>query len=199
MGPFELVAVGVSAGGLDAVCTLLGGLPADLGMAVVVVQHRSRESDALCEVWQGCTALRVNDAMDKTPIEAGNVYVAPPDYHVLVERGHLSLSLDAPELYSRPSIDVALESAADAYGARAVGVVLTGANHDGARGLRAIVDRGGYAIVQDPATAEVALMPAAALRAVPEAEVLPLSHIAERLVTLQPPAATPGENRSWTR
>lgn len=192
---FELVMVGVSAGGLDAVCTLLSGLPADFGMAVAVVQHRSRDSDALCEVWQDCTPLRVHEVMDKSPIQPGNVYVAPPDYHALVEDGFFSLSLDAPELYSRPSIDVAFETAADSMRGRVVGVVLTGANHDGARGLRRIVDRKGYAIVQDPRTAEVAVMPAAALRAVPEAEVLPLAEIAARLVSLQLPATAQREAR----
>ncbi|HEV2145871.1 MAG TPA: chemotaxis protein CheB [Longimicrobiaceae bacterium] len=190
-----LVMIGVSAGGLDAVCTLLRGLPEDFRMALVVVQHRSKDSDALCEVLQECTPLPVHEATDKASAEQGKVYLAPPDYHLLLEDGYFSLSTDAPEMYSRPSIDVAFESAADAYGARVVGVVLTGANHDGARGLRRIVDRGGTALVQDPATAEVAVMPAAALRAVPEAEVLTLPRIAERLLTLQTPPATPGGKR----
>ncbi len=191
----EIVMVGVSAGGLDAVCTLLGGLPRDFRMAIVVVQHRSKDSDALCEVLQDCTPLAIQEAMDKASAEPGNVYLAPPDYHTLLEPGYFSLSTDAPEMYSRPSIDVAFESAADAYGDRAVGVVLTGANHDGARGLRRIVDRGGVALVQDPRTAEVAVMPAAALRAVPEAEVLTLEGIAARLVTLQSSPARPREKR----
>lgn len=187
--------VGVSAGGLDAVCTLLGRLPDDFGMAVVVVQHRSKDSDALCEVLQDCTRLSIHEATDKTSLEPANVYLAPPDYHLLVEEGHVSLSTDAPEMFSRPSIDVAFESAADTYGPRAVGVVLTGANRDGARGLRRIADRGGAALVQDPATAEVSVMPAAALRAVPEAETLTLEGIAARLVALQAPPARPRETR----
>jgi len=191
----EIVMVGVSAGGLDAVCTLLRGLPADFAMAVVVIQHRSKESEALCEVLQDCTPLGIQEVVDKTPVEPGNVYLAPPDYHLLVEEGNFSLSLDAPELYSRPSIDVAFESAAETYGPRVVGVVLTGANHDGARGLRRIVDRGGHAVVQDPATAEVAVMPAAARRRVPEAVVLPLGEIAAHLSTLQPSATAPREDR----
>lgn len=193
--PRDLVLVGVSAGGLDAVCALLRRLPADFGMAVVVVQHRSKDSDALCEVLQDCTPMGIHEATDKAPLEPGNVYLAPPDYHLLVEEGYFSLSTDAPEMYSRPSIDVAFESAADAYGGRAVGVVLTGANHDGARGLRRIADRGGVALVQDPLTAEVKVMPTAALRAVPEAEVLSLEGIAARLVALQTSPATPREKR----
>lgn len=184
---YELVIVGVSAGGLDAVCSLLSGLPEDFAMAIVVVQHRSKDSDALCEVLQDCTSMPVQEVTDKDLISPGRVYLAPPDYHLLVEEGSFALSTDAPELYSRPSIDVAFESVADTYGARAVGVVMTGANHDGAKGLRHIADRGGYVIVQEPRTAEVAVMPAAALRAVPEAEVLPLGEVAKRLLTLQPP------------
>jgi two-component system, chemotaxis family, protein-glutamate methylesterase/glutaminase len=181
----SVVIVGVSAGGLDAVCTLLGALPRDFGLAFVVVQHRSKDSNALCEVLAECTPLPVHEVTDKTPLAPGEVFLAPPDYHLFLEQGYFSLSLDAPELYSRPSIDVAFESAAESYGAEVVGIVLTGANHDGAKGLRRIVDRGGLAFVQDPATAEVGVMPAAAIKAVPEAEVLPLAGIARRLAALQ--------------
>lgn len=190
-----IVMIGASAGGLDAVCTVLRGLPADLPFAIALVQHRSRESEALCDVLQGCSLLPVQEATDKTEIEPGHVYLAPSDYHLLVEDGHFSLSLDAPEMYSRPSIDVAFESAAESYRDRVVGVVLTGANQDGSRGLRHLVDLGGGAIVQDPETAEVRVMPIAAMRAVPEAEVLPLSGIAARLRTLQPPRAPAREER----
>jgi two-component system, chemotaxis family, protein-glutamate methylesterase/glutaminase len=182
----RIAMIGVSAGGLDAVCTLIGTLPEGCVLALVVVQHRSKDSNALCEVLSDCTVLPVHEVTDKTPIEPGHVYLAPPDYHLLLdEEGFFSLSTDAPELYSRPSIDVAFESAADAYGARVVGVVLTGANHDGAKGLRRVVDCGGHALVQDPATAEVAVMPRAARAAVPEAEVLSLPAIAARLIELQ--------------
>jgi two-component system chemotaxis response regulator CheB len=190
-----IVMIGASAGGLDAVCTVLRGLPDELAFAVVIVQHRSKESDALCEVLQSCSRLPLHEATDKTEIEAGHVYLAPSDYHLLVDVGHFSLSLDAPEMYSRPSIDVAFETAADSYRDRVVGVVLTGANQDGSRGLRHVVDLGGGAIVQDPETAEVRVMPTAALRAVPEAEVLPLSGIAPRLLTLQPARAPAREER----
>ena len=128
-------------------------------------------------------------------IEAGNVYLAPPDYHLLLGDGYFSLSVDAPERYSRPSIDIAFESAADAYHARVIGVVLTGANQDGARGLRYIIDQGGAGIVQDPASAEVRVMPAAAIRAAPQAEVLPLASIAARLISMQPARAAKREGR----
>lgn len=180
----DLVVIGTSAGGLDALCVLLGTLPRDFAAPILVVQHRSRDSDALCEVLQDCTPLRLQDATDKQPLDVGHVYLAPPDYHALVEPGHLTLTVDEPVVYSRPSIDVAFETAADAYGPGVVGVVLTGANRDGAAGLRRIVDAGGRAIVQSPETAEVPVMPAAAAALVPEAEVLQLGAIAARLTAL---------------
>lgn len=191
----RLVVIGVSAGGLNALCTLLGTLPADYGSALVVVQHRSRESVELCEVLQECSALPVQEVVDKDALEPGRVYLAPADYHLLVEEDHLALSTDAPQLYSRPSIDVAMESAARSHGARVVGVVLTGANHDGARGLRTIVDHGGTALVQDPASAEVPRMPEAARAAVPEATVLPLVAIAPYLKVLDRGEAAPHSGR----
>jgi two-component system chemotaxis response regulator CheB len=171
------VAVGVSAGGLLALRTLVSGLPADFDIPVAVVQHRSRDSELLCELLQECSHLEVAEASDKESIVPGRVYVAPPDYHLIVEPGYFALSTDEPVRFSRPSIDVMFASAADAYALDAIGVVLTGANADGARGLRKIVDRGGHAIVQDPATAEVRVMPQAAIRAVPEACVLPMPEI----------------------
>ena len=176
--------VGVSAGGLEAVSTLLRGLPADFGMAMVVVQHRSRDSTALCDLLQDASALPVHEVMDKDPIVPGQVYLAPPDYHLLVEDGHFALSCEEPQLFSRPSIDLAFESAADSHGRAVVGVILTGANSDGSRGLRSVQDAGGLAIVQSPATAEVPTMPAAAQRAVPEAESLRLEDLAARLSEL---------------
>ncbi|HEU0051810.1 MAG TPA: chemotaxis protein CheB [Longimicrobium sp.] len=181
---FRLVAVGVSAGGLHALRTLVDGLPRDYPLPLAVVQHRSRDSEHLCELLQECSPLRVAEVTDKEPISPGVVYVAPPDYHLLVDDGWFSLSVDPPVRYSRPSIDVMFESAADAYGPGVIGVVLTGANADGAAGLRAIADAGGHAVVQDPATAEVRAMPAHALKAVPEACVLPLEKIAAHLAAI---------------
>ena len=194
---YDLVVIGVSAGGLDALCTLMSGLPADFALAVVIVQHRSKDSDALCEVLQDCSDFPLHEVLDKDSLAPGHIYIAPADYHLLVEKGHFSLSTDEPERYSRPSIDVTFMSAADSYGPRAIGIVLTGANADGSAGLRRIVERGGHAIVQDPATAEVAVMPRAALRAVPEAEVLPLAEIAGRLRRLQAAPAARAEKPAW--
>ena len=157
---------------------VLGGLPPRFNVPVVIVQHRHRDSDQLLvSLLQEHTTLRVQEVEDQTEIEGGCVYVAPPDYHVLVDKGTLALSTDEPVRYSRPSIDVTFESAADAYAAATIGVVLTGANDDGSRGLRRIADRGGRAIVQDPATADSAVMPTAALRAVPNADVAKLDEI----------------------
>jgi len=184
-GGLALVVVGTSWGGLDALSQLLAGLPADFPVPVAVVQHRGREAGGLLrELLQAVTRLAVLDVEDKEPMMSSHVYLAPPDYHLLVERGHFSLSVDPPVRYSRPSVDVLFNSAADVYDRSVVGVVLTGANDDGARGLRCIADHGGVAIVQDPATAASPVMPRAAQQLVPEAEVLPLEHIPDRLLTL---------------
>ena len=175
---YDLVVVGTSWGGLAALRTLVSGLPASFTMAVVLVQHRHKDSDHLLRtLLQERTALEVCEVEDKMPLEHGRIYVAPPDYHTLIEPGHLSLSTEAPVRFSRPSIDVTFLSAADSYGHRSVGIVLTGANADGSEGLRRISDRGGMAIVQDPATAESPLMPSAAMKAVPRARVMALDEM----------------------
>jgi two-component system chemotaxis response regulator CheB len=185
MMPRALVVIGASWGGLGALTTLVGGLPADFGGAVVLVQHRSRDSTAaLAEIIQDSSTLPVCEIEDKAPIVPGHVHVAPSDYHLLVESDHFSLSVDAPQRYSRPSIDVTFESAAHAFGRDAIGVILTGANADGSQGLRTVVDRGGRAIIQDPETAESPTMPKAALAAVPTGVVLPLDRIARELVRM---------------
>jgi len=181
---YDFLAIGVSAGGLDALTTIFSGLAPDFPLSICVVQHRSRDSSAMCELLQDVSALLVQEVVDKMPIEASHVYLAPPDYHVLVEEGYFSLSTDVPVRYSRPSIDVMFQSVADVFGKRAVGLVLTGANADGADGLRRITMAGGLPVVQDPATAEVAVMPQAALNAVPESRVVPLAEMASFLTEL---------------
>jgi two-component system chemotaxis response regulator CheB len=185
-GARDLVAVGASWGGLQALRTVLRGLPPELGAALVVVQHRSADSHptALRDLLAAVTALCVRDADDKCALEPGHVYMAPPDFHTMVEREHLELSVDAAVGYSRPSIDVLFESAAESFRDRCVGVVLTGANADGAAGLARIAELGGAAIVQDPESAERPEMPRAALAAVPSATVVPLDAIADVLVEL---------------
>ncbi|HEX4681243.1 MAG TPA: chemotaxis protein CheB [Gemmatimonadaceae bacterium] len=182
---YEIVVVGTSWGGLLALKELIAGLPATFGLPVVVVQHRHRQSDNLLStLLQDSTPLPVCEIEDKAPIVGGQVHVAPADYHLLVEDGYFSLTTDEPVRYSRPSIDVTFQSAADTYGGRTVGIVLTGANADGSRGLKRIFDRGGLAFVQTPQTAESPTMPAAALRCVPESRVLTIAEIARELAAL---------------
>jgi two-component system chemotaxis response regulator CheB len=189
-GATRLVVIGASWGGLHALSTIVQALPPTLAAPILVVQHRSKDAAGLLvELLQDVTALRVLEAEDKEPLVDGQVYVAPPDYHVLVDDGHLALSTDAAVRFSRPSIDVALASAGDAFKERAIGVVLTGANDDGSRGLRHVVDRGGWGIVQSPETAEVRTMPEAALRllrssASPRWIVAALDQVARELVAL---------------
>jgi two-component system chemotaxis response regulator CheB len=181
--PGRLVAIGASWGGLKALRTVLAGLPGDLDAAVVVAQHRSPDASATyLELLGAATSLRVCEPGDKDDLTRGTVYVAAPDYHLLVEGRHLALSLEDRVVHARPSIDVLLQSAAEAFGSRCVGVVLTGANEDGARGLARVLELGGAGIVQDPAEAERPEMPRAALAAAPEAIVAPLAGIPRLLV-----------------
>jgi two-component system chemotaxis response regulator CheB len=190
---YSIVVVGTSWGGLNALRELVGALPADFRIPAVLVQHRHRQSDHLLSTFlQERTRMDVVEVEDKMPIEPGTLFVAPADYHLLIDRGFFSLSTDPPVRYSRPSIDVTFYSAADAYGASTIGVVLTGANSDGSRGLRRIFDRGGLALVQEPSTAESPTMPSAALRCVPEATVKPIAQIAATLVAAGSEAAKAG-------
>jgi two-component system chemotaxis response regulator CheB len=185
-GAHELVVIGASWGGLDVLRAILGQLPAELDAAVVIAQHRSPDSHktAFRDLLSAVTRLRVIEAADKDELRAGTAYIAAPDYHLLVEPGRVSLSTDEPVLYARPSIDVLLETAAESYRERCVGVVLTGANDDGSRGLARVVELGGTAIVQDPETAQRDEMPRAALQAAPAALVIPVAEIAPLLVDL---------------
>jgi two-component system chemotaxis response regulator CheB len=194
MPRYAIAVVGTSWGGLAALRELVSCLPPDLAVPVVIVQHRHKMSDeALPKLLQDRTSLPVCEAEDKMPIEPGRVYVAPADYHLLVERdGYFTLSVEEPVRYSRPSIDVTFTSAADAFGARTIGVVLTGANADGSAGLKRIAERGGATLVQEPATAESPAMPAAALKEVPSARVMVLSQIGSAVGNL---ASLPDERR----
>jgi two-component system chemotaxis response regulator CheB len=176
---YDVIVIGTSWGGLQALSRLLDGLDDAVHQPIVVAQHRSVHADdsVLKELLQGHTARVVCDPDDKTPLERDHVYIAPPDYHVLLEDGHVALSTDAPVQYARPSIDVLFDSAAATYGERAVGIVLTGANEDGAAGLAKIKDRGGVAIVQEPSTSARRTMPDAAIAATSADAILPLEEI----------------------
>lgn len=182
---FQIIVVGASRGGLDALRTLLSGLPNDLPVPLAIVQHRAMESDdGLPNTLGGSSALPIRQVEDKDPVASGQVYLAPAGYHLLVETGRFALSTEGPVNYSRPSVDVLFESASDAYGRGVLGVVLTGTSADGARGVRKIKDRGGTVIVQRPDTAESEVMPAAAIAAARVDQVLLLERIAPRLVEL---------------
>ncbi|MDB4945513.1 MAG: CheB methylesterase [Labilithrix sp.] len=179
----SVVVVGSSAGGLHALEAILGRLPADFPVPVVAVQHRARaSSDVYASLIGRSTKLPVREIDDDDALCGPGVYLAPPDYHVLIEPGWIALSIDEPVSYSRPSIDVLFESAADAYGAGVVGVLLTGANADGAKGLARIKQAGGIAIVQDPATAESPEMPTAGIAATQVDCVAALEAIAGEIV-----------------
>jgi len=180
-----MIVVGGSLGGFNAVQSILADLPLQFQTPVAIVLHRNREPGSLLQdgLQRRC-ALPVVEVDDKEPIEPGHVYLGPPDYHLLVERTHFALSADQPVNYARPSIDVLFESAADAFGSALIGVVLTGASQDGARGAARIRARGGIVIVQDPASAERPEMPVAALAAAPTCQVQPLERIAPMLLRL---------------
>ena len=181
----EIVVAGTSLGGLRALETLLAGIPDDFRVPLAIVQHRRADSDnVLARLLRRATSLRVCEPQDKEPIVPGHIYIAPPDYHLLVEPGAFALSTDAPVCSARPSIDVLFESAADAYGSRVIGVVMTGANSDGARGAARIHAVGGMVIVQDPADAECPVMPKAVLQIVDPDYVLPLCQIGATLARL---------------
>lgn len=177
----ELVVIGASWGGLQAVALLLDHLPQAFECPVVLVQHRSPAPSQLATILARHTRWRVMEADDKLAVQPSSLYLAPPGYHLLVERDHLSLSTEGPVAWSRPSIDVTFASAADAYADRLVAVVLTGANADGAAGLARVAHRGGITIVQEPSSAAEDAMPLAAIAAVPDALVLPIEGIALEL------------------
>lgn len=182
----DFVAVGASAGGVEALTVLLQALPPDFPLAIAVVLHippgRLNPMPALFA--ERCS-LPVVEAVDKDAIKAGTVYFAPADYHLLVEPdGTFALSVDAAVHYSRPSIDLLFESAAESYGNRMLGIVLTGASADGAAGLRAVRAQGGRAWVQDPDTARSAAMPRAAIEIAGADDILELSSLAANLSRL---------------
>lgn len=181
--PDQAVAIGASAGGVQALLTLLPTLPADFPWPIFIVLHVPADrGNVLAPLFEAKCRLEVKEAEDKETARPGVVYFAPSNYHLLVEsNGDLALSSDEAVNYSRPSIDVLFESAADAYGAGLTGVILTGANEDGAAGLSAVAAAGGIALVEEPAAAYAKAMPQAARNACDAALALPLERIAEHL------------------
>jgi two-component system, chemotaxis family, protein-glutamate methylesterase/glutaminase len=181
----DVVVIGASSGGLHALQKLLGALPADLPVPVAVVQHRHRDSDdSLLSILRSVTPLQLLEPDDKEPLRPAHVYFAPPDYHLLLAEGGCELSTDAPVSFARPSVDVLFESAADAFGAGVLAVVLTGANSDGVEGARRVQAAGGMVVVQDATTAEAPQMPQAVIDAGVAHHVLPLEGIAPLLIEL---------------
>ncbi len=187
MSRFQAIVMGASAGGVTALLSVLAPLPRGFSLPVICVLHLPDDRDSqLAEVFGRKLGRPVREARDKESIEAGIIYVAGSGYHLSVERDRsLSLSQEDRVHYSRPSIDILFESAADAYGEALVGVLLTGANEDGATGLARIHQLGGLSIVQDPAQAQVATMPAAALVRHRPDHILPLNGIGHLLAKLE--------------
>ena len=182
----QFIAIGTSLGGTAALQVLLPMLSPELPAAVALVFHRGQGSDqTLIHFLQTYCRLPVEEAHDKTPIHPGHLYVAPADYHLLVEDDHFALSTEAPVSFARPSIDVLFESVAEAYAHNAACVVLTGAGHDGAAGLAAIKRHGGLTLVQLPVTAKSRHMPDAAIATGMVDHVLPVEDIASLLAKWQ--------------
>jgi two-component system chemotaxis response regulator CheB len=184
---YKAIVMGSSSGGMGALKAILPALPANYGIPLIIVQHIGASSDSYwIEALNKLCMLEVKEADEKEKVMPGYVYIAPPNYHLLVEKDEtLSLANDERVNYAKPSIDVLFETAADAYGRHLAGVVLTGSNNDGAAGLKKIKACGGLAIVQDPATAESSYMPAAAVEAVKPDHILPLEKIADLLRRLK--------------
>jgi two-component system chemotaxis response regulator CheB len=182
---FEIVVIGTSTGGLKALQVLLSGLPVEFRLPVVIVQHRGKGAESgLCEFLTKFCSLPVSEPEDKEPVMPGRVYLAARDYHLLLEAGSFALSTDHAVGFARPSIDVLFESAADEYQEGAIGVILTGANRDGARGLAKIKASGGTTVIEDPFAAACPEMPQAALALTRADWILSLPEIAPRLFLL---------------
>lgn len=196
---FEIVVVGASIGGLKALQSLLSGLPRDFSLPVVMVQHRGNDSDiGLCEYLARSSSLPVREPEDKEVVLPGHAYLAPRDYHLLIEKRSFALSTDPPVTFARPSIDVLFEAAADEYEKGVIGVILTGANRDGAHGLAKIKSRGGLTLVEEPASATCGEMPQAAIDLTEVDWILPLPEIApclDRLSNSVTPRGLPEQGR----
>lgn len=182
----EAIVIGASAGGSKALDTILSNLPENFSLPVILVQHRMFDSDNyFVELLNNKCALLVKEADEKEHIKPGVVYIAPPDYHLLIEKNKtLSLSIDEPVRYARPSIDVLFESASETFGAALVGILLTGANNDGSDGIKKIKENGGLTVVQDPSSAEFTRMPDSAIATNCVDHILPLDRISQFIVKI---------------
>ena len=186
---YEAIVMGVSSGGLSALKTLFSRLPKDFNTPIIIVQHNNPLSENLwIKLLNDKSNLEIKEADEKESIEPGKVYIAPPNYHLLIEKNKtFTLTVDERINFARPSIDVLFESAADAYRNKLIGIVLTGSNNDGTDGIKRIQEYGGLVVIQDPKTAESAYMPASAMAAVQPDYVLPLESIADLLLKITKP------------
>jgi two-component system chemotaxis response regulator CheB len=181
---YEVVVIGASWGGLNAVGSILAAIPDDFQVPIVVAQHRAASDHGnLAQSLGQRSALPVEEVDDKSSLEQGRVYIAPSDYHTMLDGHAFSLSTDEHVHFSRPAIDVLFESAADSFGPQVIGVVLTGANRDGAEGLLRVKESGGYTIVQDPSSASQPVMPQAAIDTARPHTIVPLDKIPAVLAT----------------
>ncbi|HTA83808.1 MAG TPA: chemotaxis protein CheB [Bacteroidia bacterium] len=183
---YEAIVIGVSSGGMNAMKVIFSILPRSFITPIIIVQHIGANST---NQWIGLlndtTTLSIKEADEKEKIENGKVYIAPPNYHLLIEKDKtFSLTIGERVSYARPSIDVLFESAAEAYQNKLIGVILTGSNSDGTKGMKRIKECGGLAIIQDPKTAESSYMPASAISAIQPDYILPLKDLSELLVEL---------------
>jgi two-component system chemotaxis response regulator CheB len=183
---YECLVIGASAGGSEAISIILGALPPDLAIPIIIVQHIASDGGKLMlQRLSSLSSLPVKEADEKERIYPGQVYLAPANYHLLIEEDHtFSLSVDEKVSYSRPAINVLFETAAEVYRERLVGIVLSGANADGAQGLKRIQELGGFTIVQNPETAHTRIMPEAALNACQADMVLDIPEIAPFLIKM---------------
>ena len=186
---YEAIVIGTSSGGMNALKFLFSALPVDFSIPIIIVQHISPRSDnQWIKLLNSNSKLYLKEADEKEKIEHGKVYIAPPNYHLMIERDKtFSLTIDERVNYSRPSIDVLFESAAEAYKNKLIGVILTGSNNDGTKGIKRIKEYGGLTIAQDPETAESAYMPASAIAAIQPDYILALENIIELLIKLDKP------------
>jgi two-component system, chemotaxis family, protein-glutamate methylesterase/glutaminase len=183
---YEAIVVGVSSGGMNAMKIMFSLFPKNFNLPVIIVQHLSSRSDSQwIKVLNDKSNLHIKEADEKEKIEKGIVYIAPPNYHLLIEKNRtFSLTIDEKVNYARPSIDILFESATEVFKNKLIGIVLTGANNDGTNGIRKIKESGGLVIIQDPETAESPYMPASALRAVKPDYVLNLEDIIKLLIKI---------------
>ena len=184
--PFQLIVIGASAGGIQAYLHIVKQIPADFKTPVVLVQHiLSNQTSSFARILNNQTPLAVLEIEDKLAIKPGHIYTAPPGYHVLIEQdGTFALSVDAPVHFARPSIDVLFHSAANVYADRLIGVLLTGANADGAAGLKHIQQAGGTVMVEDPESAHMPEMPRSGLNATGTSCVYTLETLPDKLIAI---------------